>query len=57
MNLQPPQRCVPCAPTPRLEAQLQKAKAAFDEAVKSRDKVITDDTEVLIEESRAFQAT
>ena len=39
----------------RLEAELQKAKTAFEDAVKSRDEVITEDTEALIEESRAFQ--
>ena len=41
----------------RLESELSKAKAAVEDAATNRDKVIADDTEALIEESRSYRST
>lgn len=41
----------------RLEAELAKAKVAIENAVTNREKVITDDTEALINESADYQKT
>ncbi len=39
----------------RLEAELAKAKASVEEAARHREKVIAEDTEALLEESRTYQ--
>ena len=41
----------------RLEAELTRVKAELETAVKNRDTVIKDDTDALIEESRAYRAS
>ena len=40
----------------RLESELARVKAELETAVENRDTVITDDTEAVIEESRAYRA-